>query len=148
MTSSQNTTQDLPILLFASPQEWEAWLHEHHTAARGVWLHHAKKASGLQSVFYAEALNVALCYGWIDGQKKSYDESLWLQKWTPRCPKSIWSKGNGEKIQQLIEQDRMQPAGITAVEGAKQNGRWDAAYDSPSQATVPDDFQAALDHNP
>jgi uncharacterized protein YdeI (YjbR/CyaY-like superfamily) len=89
-----------------------------------------------------------LCYGWIDGQKKSYDESSWLQKWTPRGAKSIWSKVNREKIQQLINQDRMQPAGIAAVEAAKRDGRWDAAYDSPSQATVPDDFQAALDSNP
>ncbi len=148
MTSSQNILNNLPILLFASPQEWEAWLLEHHTASSGVWLRHAKKASGLQSVSYAEALDVALCYGWIDGQKKSYDESSWLQKWTPRGAKSIWSKVNREKIQQLINQDRIQPAGIAAVEAAKRDGRWDAAYDSPSQATVPDDFQAALDSNP
>jgi uncharacterized protein YdeI (YjbR/CyaY-like superfamily) len=99
-------------------------------------------------VSYAEALDIALCYGWIDGQKKSYDESSWLQKWTPRGLKSIWSKVNREKIQQLTERGRMQPAGIAAVEAAKQDGRWDAAYDSPSQATVPDDFQAALDRHP
>ncbi len=148
MASSQNILNNLPILFFASPQEWEAWLHEHHTASSGVWLRHAKKASGLQSVSYAEALDVALCYGWIDGQKKSYDESSWLQKWTPRGAKSIWSKVNREKIQQLINQDRIQPAGIAAVEAAKRDGRWDAAYDSPSQAAVPDDFQAALDSNP
>jgi uncharacterized protein YdeI (YjbR/CyaY-like superfamily) len=148
MTSSQNTPNDLPILLFTSQGEWEAWLQEHHAASRGVWLRHAKKASGLQSVSYAEALDIALCYGWIDGQKKSYDESSWLQKWTPRGLKSIWSKVNREKIQQLTERGRMQPAGIAAVEAAKQDGRWDAAYDSPSQATVPDDFQAALDRHP
>ncbi len=148
ITSSQDSPKDLPILLFASPQEWEAWLHEHHVAAKGVWLRHAKKASGLQSVSYAEALDVALCYGWIDGQKKSYDEASWLQKWTPRGAKSVWSKVNREKIQQLTEQDRMQPAGIAAVEAAKQDGRWAAAYDTPSQATVPDDFQAALDLHP
>ncbi len=148
MTSSQNTPNDLPILLFTSQGEWEAWLQEHHAASRGVWLRHAKKASGLQSVSYAEALDIALCYGWIDGQKKSYDESSWLQKWTPRGLKSIWSKVNREKIQQLTERGRMQPAGIAAVEAAKQDGRWDAAYDSPSQAMVPDDFQAALDRHP
>ena len=148
MTSSQNTTKELPVLLFASQQVWEAWLHEHHAASGGVWLRHAKKASGLQSVSYAEALDVALCYGWIDGQKKSYDEASWLQKWTPRGAKSIWSKVNREKIQQLIAQDRMQPAGMAAVEAAKRDGRWDGAYDSPSQATVPDDFQAALERHP
>jgi uncharacterized protein YdeI (YjbR/CyaY-like superfamily) len=148
VTSSQNKANDLPVLLFTSQHEGEAWLHEHHTASRGVWLRHAKKASGLQSVSYAEALGVALCYGWIDGQKKSYDESSWLQKWTPRAAKSIWSNVNREKIGQLIENERMQPAGIAAVEAAKRDGRWDAAYDSLSQATVPDDFQAALDTNP
>ena len=148
VTSSQNTSNDLPVLLFASQHEWEVWLHEHHAASRGVWLRHAKKASGLQSVSYAEALDVALCYGWIDGQKKSYDESSWLQKWTPRGAKSIWSKVNREKVQQLTDSGRMQPAGMAAVEAAKQDGHWDAAYDSPSQATVPDDFQAALDRNP
>lgn len=148
MTSSQNTTTDLPVLLFATQGEWEAWLHEHHVASKGVWLRHAKKASGIQSVSYAEALDVALCYGWIDGQKKSYDESSWLQKWTPRGLKSVWSKVNCDKIQQLIASERMQAAGIAAVDAAKRDGRWEAAYDSPSQASVPDDFQAALDNNP
>ena len=96
---------------------------------------------------YAEALEVALCYGWIDGQKKSYDEATWLQKFTPRGHRSIWSKINREKAEELIRNGQMKPAGLQAIKRAKQNGRWEAAYDSPSQASVPDDFQAALDKN-
>ncbi len=147
MPSSRNDSKELPVLLFATPEEWRAWLHSNHIESSGVWLRHAKKASNLQSVSYAEALDVALCYGWIDGQKKSYDEASWLQKWTPRGPKSIWSKINREKATLLIESGQMQPAGMAAVEKAKHDGRWAAAYDSHSSATVPDDLQAALDNN-
>ena len=147
MSSSRNNSNELPVLLFASPDEWRAWLHANHAESSGAWLRHAKKASDLQSVSYAEALDVALCYGWIDGQKKTYDESSWLQKWTPRGAKSIWSKINREKAEALITSGQMQPAGMAAVEKAKQDGRWEAAYDSASNATVPDDFQAALDSN-
>jgi uncharacterized protein YdeI (YjbR/CyaY-like superfamily) len=148
MPASRNTSNELPVLLFATPDAWRAWLHANHAESAGVWLRHARKASDLQSVSYAEALEVALCYGWIDGQKKSYDEASWLQKWTPRGPKSIWSKINREKATTLLERGQMQPAGIAAVEKAKQDGRWDAAYDSHSSATVPEDLQAALDNNP
>src|SRR5438132_7546069 len=123
------TSTELPILLFESAQTWEAWLKDHHATSPGVWLQIAKKGSGLASVSYAEALDVALCYGWIDGQKKSYDESSWVQKWTPRSAKSIWSKINREKALKLIEQGRMQPAGLAEVARAKQDGRWEAAYD-------------------
>jgi uncharacterized protein YdeI (YjbR/CyaY-like superfamily) len=138
---------ELPIILFEDQAAWAAWLEQHHADSRGLWLRHAKKAADLTSVSYAEALDTALCYGWIDGQKKSYDDSSWLQKWTPRGAKSIWSKINREKALKLIESGAMQPAGQIQVERAKQDGRWDAAYDSHSRATVPDDFQAALDGN-
>jgi uncharacterized protein YdeI (YjbR/CyaY-like superfamily) len=140
--------QDLPILLFAQPNDWRAWLHENHASSTGVWLRLAKKASALTSQSYAEALDVALCYGWIDGQKNSYDEDSWLQKFTPRGAKSVWSKINREKVAALTASGQMQPSGLRAVELAKQDGRWDAAYDSQSNATVPEDFQAALDASP
>jgi len=143
----QKPAKELPVLLFADQQTWATWLAENHTTSTGLWLQLAKKASGLTSVSYAEALDIALCYGWIDGQKQSYDEDSWLQKFTPRGTKSIWSKINREKIAQLIERGLMQLAGLAAVESAKQDGRWDAAYDSARTMTVPDDFQAALDQS-
>ena len=139
---------EYPIILFEQQQAWADWLAEHHATERGVWLQLAKKASGVRSVSYAEALDVALCYGWIDGQKKTYDDTSWLQKFTPRGAKSLWSKVNREKVAALIGNGQMQPAGMYAVERAQQDGRWEAAYDSPKNATVPDDFQAALDANP
>jgi uncharacterized protein YdeI (YjbR/CyaY-like superfamily) len=147
VTAKNSSRAELPIVLFEHQEAWVTWLAQNHAEAPGIWLRHAKKASGLASVSYGEALEVALCYGWIDGQKKSYDESSWLQKWTPRGPKSIWSKINREKVLKLIENGQMKPAGMAAVERAKQDGRWDAAYDSHSTATVPSDLQAALDSN-
>ena len=138
---------ELPIELFENQQAWADWLERHHADSPGLWLRHAKKASSLTSVSYHEALQVALCYGWIDGQKKSYDDSSWIQKWTPRGAKSIWSKINREKALKLIERGRMQSSGMAQIDRAKQDGRWDAAYDSHSTATVPDDLQAALDSN-
>ncbi len=139
---------ELPIELFKDQKHWATWLDKHHADSPGAWLRLAKKGSGISSVSYAEALEVALCYGWIDGQKKSYDEDSWLQKFTPRGDRSLWSKVNREKAEELIRTDRMKPAGLAAVERAKENGRWEAAYDSPGKATVPDDFQAELDRNP
>lgn len=139
---------DYPILLFADADAWAAWLAEHHQSAPGVWLRLAKKAAELSSVSYAEALDVALCYGWIDGQKRSHDADSWLQKFTPRGKRSVWSKVNRDKVEALVAAGRMMPAGLAAVESAKQDGRWDRAYDSPSKATVPDDLQAALDAAP
>ena len=147
VTAKKNTRAELPIVLFEHQAAWAAWLESNHADSPGLWLRHAKKASGLASVSYAEALDVALCYGWIDGQKKSYDDASWLQKWTPRGAKSIWSKINRENALKLIDQGRMQPAGLAEVERARQDGRWDAAYDSHSTATVPNDFQLALDSN-
>lgn len=148
MDSTQNPPSTLPVILFESQAAWAAWLEEHHQSAPGVWLRLAKKAADIHSISYAEALDVALCYGWIDGQKKSYDESSWLQKFTRRGPKSIWSKINREKVEALINSGQMQPAGLAAIESAKRDGRWDAAYDSQSRATVPEDFQAELDQHP
>jgi uncharacterized protein YdeI (YjbR/CyaY-like superfamily) len=107
----------------------------------------AKKDSGISSVTYQEALDVALCYGWIDGQKKGFDDKYWLQKFTPRGPKSIWSKINTEKVEKLVKSGDMQPAGLKAMEAAKKDGRWDAAYSSQKNILIPEDFQAALDKN-
>jgi len=148
MASREKTPADLPVLRFPDAPAWSAWLDEHHAAASGIWLRIAKKGSGVASVTYAEALEVALLYGWIDGQKQSFDEESWVQKFSPRGPRSIWSKINREKAEALIASGRMKPAGLAAVEQAKQNGRWDAAYDRQGAATVPDDLQAALDASP
>lgn len=137
----------LQIILFATQQDWEAWLNEHHTDTRGIWLKIAKKESGILSLSYAEALESALCYGWIDGQKASFDEKYWLQKFTPRGPKSMWSQVNCDKATALLASSRMQPAGIRQVELAKADGRWEAAYQSQSKITIPGDFQRELDTN-
>jgi uncharacterized protein YdeI (YjbR/CyaY-like superfamily) len=148
MPSSRGPAAELPTLSFATQDEWAAWLDEQHATAPGVWLKLAKKATGIASVTYDQALEVALCYGWIDGQKKGFDEAAWLQKFTPRGARSIWSKINREKAERLIAEGRMRPAGLREVERARQDGRWEAAYDSQSTAAVPDDFQAALAANP
>ncbi len=148
MSAPEDTVSGMPVVLFRDPAEWADWLEENHAASSGLWLRLAKKASSLTSVTYAEALEVALCYGWIDGQKRSYDADSWLQKFTPRGAKSLWSKINREKVLALIESGRMRPAGLGAVELTRQDGRWDAAYDPASTATVPEDFQAALDASP
>ncbi len=137
----------LPTISFATQQDWEAWLKEHHTDTKGLWLKIAKKGTGIPSVDYAEALESALCYGWIDGQKASCDEKYWLQKFTPRNPKSMWSKVNCDKATALIAAGRMQPAGLRQVELARADGRWDLAYESQSKITIPDDFQRELDNN-
>lgn len=136
-----------PVLLFKDQQQWASWLEAHHASSPGIWMQIAKKSSGLTSVSYVEALEEALCYGWIDGQKKSHDESSWLQKFTPRGPKSVWSKINREKAQELVKLKRMKAAGLKAIEAAKQNGCWDSAYDGQSKASVPPDLQAALRKN-
>ncbi len=147
MKSGANLSAELPVILFEQPKDWAGWLDQNYTLA-GVWLRLAKKASGITSISYDEAVEVALCYGWIDGQSKRYDDQSWLQKFTPRRPKSVWSKVNREKALRLIANGQMKPAGLKAVEAAQQDGRWDAAYDSPGNATVPDDFQAELAKNP
>jgi uncharacterized protein YdeI (YjbR/CyaY-like superfamily) len=143
-----NKPDDLSIRLFKSKQAWAAWLAKNHRKSTGLWLRLAKKDSGLRSVSYQESLEVALCYGWIDGQKRPESTETWLQKFVPRASKSMWSKINRDKALALIASGEMQPAGLEAMERAKLNGRWDAAYDSPSRVTVPADFQRALDANP
>jgi uncharacterized protein YdeI (YjbR/CyaY-like superfamily) len=139
---------DKPVMAFASQKAWAAWLGKNHGTSTGLWLQLMKKGSGLQSVTYAEALDEALCHGWIDGQKRSHDEASWLQKFTPRGKKSVWSKINREKVAALEKAGRMKPAGRAAVEAARADGRWDAAYDSQSTIAVPEDFAARLDTHP
>ena len=138
---------ELPILPFADKKKWASWLAKQHDKSNGIWLQLAKKATGIPSVTYEEAVDVALCYGWIDGQKKSFDDSYWLQKFTPRGPKSIWSKINTEKAERLIASGEMQPAGLKAIEAARLDGRWDRAYASQKNISIPEDFQDALDKN-
>jgi uncharacterized protein YdeI (YjbR/CyaY-like superfamily) len=140
--------QDLPIVAFATQADWEAWLAAHHASDKGLWLKIAKKDTGAATVSYAEALESALCYGWIDGQKAAYDAQFWLQKFTPRGRRSKWSRINRDKATALLEEGRLQPAGLAQIEQARQDGRWDAAYEAQSRATVPDDLQRALDANP
>ena len=138
---------DYPILAFRSSAEWDAWLGEEHSGCDGIWMRIFKVASGEASVTYAEALDGALCYGWIDGQKRRFDEVSWLQKFTPRRARSVWSKRNTEHVERLVKAERMRPAGLTQVETAKADGRWDAAYEAQSEAKVPEEFLQALAKN-
>ncbi len=134
---------------FASAAAFEAWLADEHASSDGIWLELAKKGSGVPSVTYAEAVEIALCFGWIDGQvRRSGEDGFYLQRFTPRRPRSTWSQINREKVAALIAAGRMQPAGLAEVERAKADGRWDAAYAPPSRMEVPDDLQAALDAVP
>jgi uncharacterized protein YdeI (YjbR/CyaY-like superfamily) len=139
---------ELEVLGFENQKTWAAWLNKNGKTSSGLWLKLAKKGAGLKSLTYDEALEAALCHGWIDGQKKGFDETAWLQKFTPRSPKSIWSKINREKAEALIASSKMKSAGLRAVEAAKADGRWDAAYASQRTAGLPADFQAALDASP
>ncbi len=138
---------DLPIIPFASREAWEAWLGKEHAASDGLWLKIAKKGSGIESVTFVEALDAALCYGWIDSQRNGFDGQFYLQRFTPRKPRSKWSQVNREKVARLIEAGRMRPAGLREVERAKANGRWDAAYEPQSAATVPDDLRLQLERD-
>jgi len=140
-------SEELSILTIASKKKWADWLAKQHDKSTGVWLKLAKKNSGIPSVTYEEALGVSLSYGWIDGQKKGFDDKYWLQKFTPRGPKSIWSKINTEKAERLIASGEMRPAGLKAIEAAKQDDRWQAAYASQKTVTIPEDFQAVLEKN-
>lgn len=134
------TNKGEPIISFKSPQELRAWLSKNHGKSNGIWLKIFKKASAIPSVTYDEALDEALCFGWIDGQKNKFDDKSWLQRFTPRRPKSIWSKRNREHITRLTKEKRMMPAGIQAVEEAKKDGRWSQAYGSSKDMEVPPDF--------
>lgn len=140
--------EELPIISFPTPSAWSAWLESNHASSRGLWLKLAKKASGIASVTYPEAVDVALTWGWIDGLKRSFDDTSWIQKFTPRGAKSLWSKINREKALALIASGQMKPSGLAEVERAKLDGRWEAAYDAQSSATVPDDLAAAFAANP
>lgn len=143
MTTSHD---EYPVLPFATASAFEQWIAKHHDQP-GIWIKLAKKASGIPSITYAEALDIALCYGWIDGLKRGLDDSYFLQKFTPRRPKGTWSKRNVAKIAQLTAAGRMQPAGLAEVNNAKRDGRWDAAYDSPKDMVMPEDFLLALSQN-
>lgn len=139
---------EYPTLSFKDASKWRTWLDKNHTDSNGVWLCLYKKASGIASVTYAEALDEALCYGWIDGQKKSYDELSFLQKFTPRRSRSMWSKRNIEHIERLISAGLVKPAGLAEVKKAQEDGRWQAAYDAPSSMTISDNFLAELKRHP
>jgi uncharacterized protein YdeI (YjbR/CyaY-like superfamily) len=139
---------NLPIVAFPSKSAWESWLKTAHETSEGVWLKFARKGSGVDSVTHAEALEVALCYGWIDGQAKKVDDTHWLQRFTPRTTRSKWSKINREKALGLIAVGKMKPAGKRAIEAAQADGRWDAAYEPQSTAGVPDDLRRELERHP
>lgn len=147
-----NQTFAMPASLathtFETQAAWRDWLHEHHATSAGVWLQFAKQASGIASVTYAEALDSALCYGWIDGQKQKGDDDYYLQRFTPRRPNSIWSEINCAKALALTERGLMQPAGLAVIEHAKANGRWEAAYGRQSHAATLPELEAALSEHP
>lgn len=139
---------DLPTLLFATPDELEAWLDDHHAEPDGIWLQIAKKGAPEPSVTYAEAVELALCFGWIDGQRRGLDATHFLQRFTPRRPRGRWSKINREKAEALLAADRVRPAGLAEIEAAKADGRWENAYAGQRTAEVPADLQRELDANP
>lgn len=138
---------DKPTISFKTDKEWEKWLKTNYGKSDGIWLRMYKKDTGIASVNYAGALEVALCYGWIDGQKKSFDQESWIQKFTPRRPKSGWSKINTQHVARLIEAGRMRKPGMEQVEMAQKDGRWEKAYDSQSSMIIPEDFLKALGKN-
>jgi uncharacterized protein YdeI (YjbR/CyaY-like superfamily) len=145
--ASENALVPEP-LRFATPRAFEAWLRKNHASSDGVWLLIAKAGAEESTCTYPHAVEIALCYGWIDGQKKALDEEHWLQRFTPRRARSLWSKTNREKAQALIESGRMQPSGMAEIVRARAGGRWDTAYDGARTAVVPPDLQAALDARP
>jgi uncharacterized protein YdeI (YjbR/CyaY-like superfamily) len=138
----------MELLAFASQDEFEAWMEANHATADGVWIKVAKKGTGIPSVHPPQALDVALCFGWIDGQRKAIDDTYYMQKYTPRRARSKWSKINVEKVAALTDSGAMRPPGHAEVERAKADGRWDAAYDSPSRIEVPPDLEAELGKRP
>jgi uncharacterized protein YdeI (YjbR/CyaY-like superfamily) len=138
----------LPVIPFVSAGDWEAWLEANHAASDGVWIKMAKKDSGIESVRYPEVLDSAICFGWIDGRREALDERHFLQRFTPRRPRSRWSRINREKAERLIAEGRMRPAGLAQVEAARADGRWDAAYEGQRTIAVPEDLQRELDARP
>ena len=136
------------MIFFEDPAEFDAWLHENGSTETELWIKYAKKGSGLKTITYDQALDIALCHGWIDGLVRSIDDTYYSQRWTPRKARSKWSKRNCGKVEELIAAGRMLPAGLAEVERAKQDGRWEAAYAGPATIEMPDDLRAALDSNP
>jgi uncharacterized protein YdeI (YjbR/CyaY-like superfamily) len=141
-------SDELPTLRFKSKAAWRRWLATNHSSSAGIWMEIAKARTGSTSVDYAEALDVALCYGWIDGKKAAVDDATWLQRFTPRRPRSRWSRINREKAEALMAAGLMEPSGLAEVERAKEDGRWEAAYKGQATAAVPEDLAAALAANP
>lgn len=142
------TPDHLPIVSFEAAGDLEEWLEREHASAPGIWLKFPKKGTGIESVAFPEALELALCFGWIDSQRRGFDDTFYLQRFTPRRPRGRWSRINREKVEGLIEAGRMRPAGMREVEAARTDGRWDDAYDGQRTATVPDDLRDALDASP
>lgn len=139
---------DLPVVSFKTQAEWRKWLTKNHTNEKGVWLRMYKKASGVKSIVYREALDEALCYGWIDGQVNKYDEESYVQRFTPRRSRSLWSKRNTENIARLTKLGKMKPAGLVEVQRAKDDGRWKNAYGAQKNTVIPEDFLKELDKHP
>ncbi|MFD0676730.1 MULTISPECIES: YdeI/OmpD-associated family protein [unclassified Paenibacillus] len=142
-----NKSNEIPLMFFGEQQSFENWLDNNHDTSPGIRLQIAKKNSGVVSVSYDEALEITLCYGWVDSQKEKLDEKTWVQRFTPRKARSIWSKVNKEKAELLITNGRMKPSGFKAIEAAKKNGQWDKAYESQSIASLPEDFAIELERN-
>lgn len=147
MTSKASAPDDKPILSFKAKKDLTKWLDKNYAKSSGIWLRLAKKGTDIKSVTRDESLDVALCYGWIDGMAKSEGDETWLQKFTPRTKRSIWSKRNREIVQRLIDSGEMRPAGLAEIERAQADGRWDAAYDGPKNMTVPEDLEKLLSRN-
>ncbi len=147
-TAAEKPSPGPIVKLFKDQKSWDNWLAKHGESSPGLWLRLAKKSARLKSVTYAEAVEAALCHGWIDGQRKTFDAESFIQKYTPRRPKSIWSKINRTKALELIEAGRMRPGGHAEIEKARQNGLWEAAYDSHRTAVPPEDLVAALEQSP
>ena len=147
--ASKSTRMDSdPVHDFVNQKAWEKWLAENHRASSGIWMRLAKKASGIPSITYAEALESALCYGWIDGLKRPHSDTAWLQRFTPRRSRSLWSQINRDKALALIESKRMEAAGLEEIERARRDGRWESAYGSQSALKTDPEFQKALNKNP
>lgn len=141
-------SDDVEVLAFKTARSWETWLERNHTASDGIWLRIYKKGAGEKTVTYAEALDAALCFGWIDGQKRSYDDASFLQRFTPRRARSVWSRVNTEHVERLTAAGRMRPAGVRAVEAAKADGRWERAYAPARSAEPPEEFLRELRKHP
>ena len=144
MKKAASAAAEKVVLTFTKPQEFRKWLHKHHAQSTGIWVRYFKKASGKKGITYAEALDEALCYGWIDSLANTYDEESYIQKFTPRKAKSVWSKRNRVHVARLIKEKKMMPAGLAHVKAAKKDGRWEQAYDGSSTMKIPDDFLKEL----